>query len=396
VKDDFQIAMVPILKIQHPMKTRYFPVLAKLRRSFNALLSATDRGNTAQCTLSRADMNHACVRSTLRKVVVGCMGLWILLGANAAAVAASTTGGLSASSYPVRQIKIICAFPPGNSSDIAARLLAKELEKKWGQTIIVENHPGASGTIAASLVKDAPADGYTLLMTSTSVAINSAVLKNLPYDLYRDFSALNFVNSISAVLLVSPSFPGKTLDDLMRLAKADPGKFSYGHPGVGTIQNMSAKFFMQQTGVKLTEVPYKGSVQAITDIIGGRLTMMFEADNSAYGLVKSGKLRALATTGAQRYFGLPDVKTMKEQGTDVNVAGFTILLAPKAVPADVVAKINHDVNAALQSPAVVAGMNKIGLAVAEPLMPAAQTQTVLLSDRTRWENVAKAAGIQKE
>jgi tripartite-type tricarboxylate transporter receptor subunit TctC len=322
-----------------------------------------------------------------------------LLSASAWALAGSTMmlaapGAWAAPAWPRGMVKIICAFPPGNSSDIAARILAKELESRWGKTVIVENHPGASGTIAASLVKDARPDGQTLLMTSTSIAINSAVIARLPYEIDRDFAALNFVNTISAVLLVAPSCPAKNLAELIALAKEKPGALSYGHPGIGTIQNMSAKLFMQKTGVRLTEVPYKGSVEAVTDIIGGRLTMMFEADNSAYGLVKSGKLRALATTGAEPYFGLPDVPTMKQQGEDVNVSGFTILMAPKGVPADVVAKINKDVNDALVAPAVVTGMQRIGLSVAKPPMSAAQTQSTLLADRSQWETVAKAAGIE--
>lgn len=305
-------------------------------------------------------------------------------------------GAAWAGPFPSHTVKIICAFPPGNSSDIAARLLAKALEKTWGRTVIVENHPGASGTIAASLVKDGIPDGHTLLMTSTSVAVNSAVMQNMPYDIDRDFSALNFINAISAVLLVSPNSNVQSLADLIRIAKTEPGKLSYGHPGIGTIQNMSAKLFMQKTGTALNEVPYKGSVEAVTDIIGGRLTMMFEADNSAFGLVHSGKLRALATSGPTRFFGLPDVKTMKEQGVDVDVVGFTVLMAPKATPSDVVAKINHDVDTALASPDVVAGMNRIGLAVYAPQMSAAQTQAQLLSDRDKWEGVARAAGIKKQ
>jgi tripartite-type tricarboxylate transporter receptor subunit TctC len=316
--------------------------------------------------------------------------------AAALAVLLGSCGTAWAAGFPGHTIKIICAFPPGNSSDIAARLLGKALERSWGRTVIVENHPGASGTIAASLVKDAAPDGYTLLMTSTSVAVNSAVMQHMPYDIDHDFAALNFINAISAVLLVSPNASVQSLDDLIRLAKSEPGKLSYGHPGIGTIQNMSAKLFMQKTGTSLTEVPYKGSVEAVTDIIGGRLTMMFEADNSAYALVRSGKLRALATTGPKRFFGLSNVKTMQEQGVDVNVVGFTVLMAPKATPPDVVAKINRDVNAALATPDVVAGMNRIGLAVYAPEMSASQTQATLLSDRSRWEAVAQAAGIKKQ
>lgn len=330
-------------------------------------------------------------RAAMRRL--GLLGLSSVAAASGVGLIGSAPA-YAASEWPRGIVKILCAFPPGNSSDLAARLLAKELETRWGKSVIVENHPGASGTIAASLLKDAQPDGLTLLMTSTSVAINSSVIAKLPYDIERDFSALNFVNTISAVLLVAPSCPAKNLADLIALAKAKPGSLSYGHPGIGTIQNMSAKLFMQKTGVKLTEVPYKGSVEAVTDIIGGRLTMMFEADNSAYSLVKSGKLRALATTGDQPYFGLPDVKTMKQLGEDVSVSGFTILIAPKATPADVVAKINHDVNDALAMPSIVAGMQRIGLTIAQPPMNAAQTQTTLVSDRDQWLTVAKAAGIE--
>jgi tripartite-type tricarboxylate transporter receptor subunit TctC len=300
-----------------------------------------------------------------------------------------------AGNYPSKTIKVVCAFPPGNSSDIAARLLGEQLQKRFGQPVIVENRPGASGIIAATAVQKAPADGYTLLMTSTSFVVNKAIIKDLSYDVQRDFAAVNLINSIPAVLLVNKAFPANNLKEFIAEVSRQPGKYSYGHVGVGTIQNMSMKLFQQRSNTSFNEVPYKGSAQAISDIAGGSLDMMFEAANSAYTLVEAGRVRAIVSTGPKRYSLLPNVPTLIESGLDVTVVGFTVLMAPAGTPAPILSRLNSALQTILNSSDTQAAMRKMGLEV-YPQLDNVAVDKWLASEGEKWEKVAAAAKIPKQ
>lgn len=297
--------------------------------------------------------------------------------------------------YPNKAVKIVCAFPPGNAADIVARILGEHLARRWGQAVYVENRPGASGIIAAQAVQRSPADGYSLLMTSTSFVINKSVMKSVPYDVQKDFAAISLVNSIPVVLLVRNDFPAKNMAEWVAELKRHADKYSYAHPGVGTIHNLSTKLLLQKTGTNLVEIPYKGSVQALTDIMAGNGDMMFEAANSAFTFVESGKVRALATSGPTRYFALPNVPTMKEAGVDISTVGFTALMAPAQTPKDITNFLNKEVQAVLRLPDVQATLQKVALELAPP-MDAAATQSWLVQESERWAAVASSANLTKE
>lgn len=303
--------------------------------------------------------------------------------------------GAHADDYPNKPIKIVCAFPAGNAADIIARVMAEQLSPRLGQPVVVENKAGASGTIAASAVLQAPADGYTLLMTSTSFAINSAVLKSVPYNLESDFIPISMVSSVPAILIVNRSFPANTFAEMLDLMKRNPGKYTYGHPGAGTMQNMTMKLFSRSFGVDVLEVPYKGSVQAVTDIVGGSLDMMFESGNSAAAFVKSGKVKAIATSGPTRYYGLPEVPTVGEAGNDFKVLGWIALVAPAKMPAPIVERLNKEVVALLQEPAVAEKMRGLGFDVYPQKSPA-EFKAQLLGEERQWNAIALSAGISKE
>lgn len=318
-----------------------------------------------------------------------------LLLAAAAATLAAPRPTLAGDAWPNKPITIICAFPPGNASDLIARVLGEQMSARLHTPVLVDNRPGASGIIAASAVQKAAPDGYTLLMTSTSFIINKAVLNKVPYEADRDFTPVSLVNSIPAVLIVDKAFPAKDFKELMAQIRQRPGKLSYGHPGAGTIQNLSMKLLLQHVDANVLEVPYKGSVQAVTDINGGNLDMMFEAANSVYTLVQSGRVRALATTSPVRYSMLPEVPTLRELGVDETVVGFTALMAPAGTPPEITGRLNRMVEDIMKMPATLARERTMGLENFPPMGPA-EVGTWLRQESNRWENVARVANIPKE
>jgi tripartite-type tricarboxylate transporter receptor subunit TctC len=312
-----------------------------------------------------------------------------------ATVGISTQAAAFEANFPTKPITIICAFPPGNSSDLIARLLSDQLSKRLGRPVVVDNRPGASGIIAASAVQKSQGDGYTLLMTSTSFIVNKAVLANVPYEVEKDFTPVTLINSIPAVLIVDKASPVKDFKDLLAQVRQRPGKMSYGHPGSGTIQNLSMKLFLQQVGGDILEVPYKGSVQAVTDINGGNLDMMFEAANAAYTLVQGGRVRTLVTTAPNRYSLLPDVPTLREEGIDVTVVGFTALMAPAGTPAEITGRLNREIQDILKMPEVTARVRNMGLENFPPMSPPEVAQW-MKQEAGKWERVARTAKIPKQ
>ncbi|AZG11159.1 tripartite tricarboxylate transporter substrate binding protein [Pigmentiphaga sp. H8] len=319
----------------------------------------------------------------------------LMMSATTLAASAGFVPAHAQPSYPSKPVRIVCAFPPGNASDIVARILGDQLSKRWGQPVVVENRPGASGIIAATAVQQAPADGYTLLMTSTSFIVNASVMKNVPYDVKKDFTGVSLINSVPVILLVSNRFPAKTMAQWVEEVKRHPGKYTYAHPGVGTIHNLTTKLLLQKTGTDVVEVPYKGSMQALTDIIGGSGDMMFEAANSAYTFVETGKVRALATSGPARYYALPDVPTLKESGVDISAVGFTALIAPAGTPRQIVDFLNGEVQIALKRPEVQETLKKSAMELYPP-MDAQSVQAWLANESDRWAQVASMAKIPKE
>jgi tripartite-type tricarboxylate transporter receptor subunit TctC len=264
---------------------------------------------------------------------------------------AALAGVAQAQTYPAKPVRMVVGFPPGGGTDILARIVALKLSEAWGQQVVVENRPGASATIAAAVVAKAAPDGYTLSMGQlTPNAIAPALMADLPYDAARDFVPVILVGTSPNVLVVNPSLPAKNLAELVALAKSRPGKVTYASSGQGSLQHIAAELFSGVAGLQVVHVPYKGSSQAIVDMLSGQVDMNFDSMPAALQHVKAGKLRALAVTSAKRASGLPDVPTVAESGyADYDLNTWWGLFVPAGTPAAVVAKIHRDTLAILQN-----------------------------------------------
>lgn len=255
-----------------------------------------------------------------------------------------------AQDYPSKPVRLIVPFPPGGSVDLVARLVGKSLSDTLKQPFLIDNKPGASGNVGADFVAKSPADGYTLLVGSAGVfAANQHLYANPPFDPQKVFSPVMRVVDQPNILVVRPDFPAKNLKELIAMAKEKPGKLSFGSASVGSAQHFSAEVLMQQAGIELLHVPYKGGAPALTDLMGGQIDVLFDTSPTALPYVKSGKLRALAITSGQRSPLLPDVPTMKEAGLpNFEVVTWTGIAAPAGTPKHIVDKLNATIRSALR------------------------------------------------
>ncbi len=269
------------------------------------------------------------------------------------ALTAMSATPVKAQSFPDHAVRLVVPFPAGGTTDILARLLANELSKTWGQPVVVDNKPGASGTLFSEQLVRSPADGYTLMLTATHHVINPALYKNLRYDTRKDFTALAEVASVPNVLVVNPAFPATHVRQLIQYAKANPGKVSFGSSGTGGANHLSGELFKSMAGIDMVHIPYKGAAPALNDVIGGQIPVMFDSVPGVLQHIKAGKLRALGVTSRTRSPALPNVPTIDEAG----VKGFEAtswfgLYAPANMPPALTAKISGDVLAALRTPAL--------------------------------------------
>ncbi|ANN71712.1 tripartite tricarboxylate transporter substrate binding protein [Bordetella bronchialis] len=285
------------------------------------------------------------------KTAIAALGMCALVGSASA----------QAQSYPDRPIKLVVGFSPGGGSDTTARLLATALGTRLGQPIVVENRPGANTIIATQYVASQPADGYTLLFTSASFAINPS-LQKLSYDSDRDFAPVALVDTIPLLLVTNLDVPAKSVGELIDLAKKQPGKLSYASFGLGSAAHLASEQLLAMTGTEMVHVPYKGSAPALADVMGGQVTMMMPGIGSAASLVKGGKVRALAVSGSKRATGMPDVPTIAEAGvTGFDVVTWEAILAPAGTPAAIVTKLNGALREVLATPAIRDQMIQMGM-----------------------------------
>ena len=296
-------------------------------------------------------------------------------------------------SWPSRGLRIVVPFAPGGSTDIFARLVGDRLAAALGQPVVIDNRPGAGGNIGADAVAKAPPDGYTLLMATTGVmAINNAMYKHLSYDAEKDLKPVIYIASITNVLIVPADSTLKSVGDVIAAAKAAPGKLSFASSGSGSSTHMSAELFRLMTGTELLHIPYKGSGQAMPDVISGRVSMMFENMPGAVGHIKGGKVRVLAVTGLQRTPALPDAKTVAESG----VSGYESLswsgiAAPAATPPEVIARLNREINAILANPDM---RQKLAEQGAEAVGGTPEAFGEHMSrERQKWSKVVRDAAI---
>ena len=267
-----------------------------------------------------------------------------------------------AQAFPNKPLRLICPFPPGGAVDIASRAIAQELSKNLGQPVTVENRPGAGGNIGGAEAARANPDGYTIFMTTSGIqAINPVLYSKMPFDPNKDLIPVSALVSLNNVLVLHPSIKANSVADVIALAKSQPGAINYASSGSGTSIHMSGEMFKSLTGVNMTHIPYKGSAPAMTDLLGGQVMMMFDNIPSAIPHIKSGKLKALATTGAKRDPLLPELPTLAEAGVAGYESGVWFgLTVPANTPRDVVMKLNAEAIKGTRSPEFVKRMTELG------------------------------------
>jgi tripartite-type tricarboxylate transporter receptor subunit TctC len=300
----------------------------------------------------------------------------------------------AAEDYPQRTVKIVVPFAPGGSTDVVARILADKLSADLKQSFVIENRPGAGGNIGADVVAKAAPDGYTLLMGTTGVlAINKYLYKDMSYDPDRDFAPVSYTSLITNMLVVSPGVPAKTVPELIALARAKPGALTFASSGAGSSTHLSGELFKSMAGVDILHVPYKGSSQALTDVMAGQVTMLFDNAPSSMPYVQQGKLRAIAVTSLKRMPTLPDVPTIDESGVKgYESLSWSGIVAPAATPKAVIAKLNAAIEKVLAQEDVRKQFANLGVeAVGGP--PEAFTRQIR-TESEKWGKVVKAANIR--
>jgi tripartite-type tricarboxylate transporter receptor subunit TctC len=298
-----------------------------------------------------------------------------------------------AQTYPVKPVKLLVGVPPGGPTDTVARAIAPELGEALGQPIVVENRPGASAVIATDAVAKAAPDGYTLCFIYITHATNPALVTKLPYDTLRDFAPVSLVGRQSMVLLANPSFAPNSVQELIAAAKAAPGKIDYGASDSGSAPHLAAELFKMMSGVDLTPVPYKGTAPALTDLLSGQIPVMFISNITALPHVKSGKLKALAVTGAQRTALAADIPTVAESGLPGYEAyGWYGIAAPARTSASIIARLHAEVAKIAQNPKMKSRLAGQGLELVGNTP--AEFDAFIRAEIAKWAAVLKAAGIK--
>jgi tripartite-type tricarboxylate transporter receptor subunit TctC len=301
----------------------------------------------------------------------------------------------AAQSYPVRSVRILVGGPAGGTLDILARLTGQWLSERLGQAFVIENRPGGAGNnVATEVVVRAPPDGYTLLLVAVSNAVNTALYEKLNYNFLRDIASVASLVRVPLVMEVGPSVPVKSVPEFIAYAKANSGKVTMASPGNGTSSHVAGELFKLMTGTDLVHVPYRGSPPALTDLMGGRVQVMFDLMPSSIELVRAGKLRALAVTTAERAQALPDVPTVAEFVPGFEASTWQGFGAPRSTPAEVVDKLNREINAGLADGRIKARIAEIG---ADPFASSPADFAKFMADETeKWAKVVTAAGIKAE
>jgi tripartite-type tricarboxylate transporter receptor subunit TctC len=298
-----------------------------------------------------------------------------------------------AQSFPNGPVRIVVPFPPGGATDVLGRVLSRELQTLWGQTVVSDYRPGAAGLIGTRQVVGAPADGHTLLMASTGAILALASGQTLPFDVTRELSPISLVAAPPYILVVNPSVPVRTAAELIAHAKANPGKLSFGSSGVGSASHLSGALFLQMAGIDMLHVPYRGTGPAVTDLLGGRIDVMFSPALVVTAHIAAGTLRVIGTTGSARSALFPDFPTVAETGLPgYESLGWFGLFAPAGTPRDIVAKISADVARILALPDAKQRLAEQG-AEPEPSTPEA-FMAFVNTDLAKWLDLARKTGIK--
>jgi tripartite-type tricarboxylate transporter receptor subunit TctC len=301
----------------------------------------------------------------------------------------------SAQTYPDRPITLVVPYPAGGGNDVLARLVAERMSKALGATIVVENRGGAGGTIATRQVAKSPPDGYTMLIATSSLAINPSLYPNIGYDPIKDFAPIGLLASGANVALVHPSVPAKSIAELIDLAKKNPGKLNFASTGSGSSVHLAAELFAAMAGIKINHVPYRGSGPALNDLLGGHVTMMFATVPSSAGIVNSGKVRALAVSSAKRLAAFPALPTIAEAGLPGYAAELHYgLVAPAGTPRPIIDKLNTALRSALGDQTLRDRLAREG-AVPLPSTPE-EYATDIAAEERMWGKIVRDAGVKAE
>jgi tripartite-type tricarboxylate transporter receptor subunit TctC len=325
------------------------------------------------------------------------MRIWkILLGAAAALGVAGGSGGAQAQTFPNRPITLVIPFVPGGSTSIVGRVIADKMSQLLGESIVVDNRPGAGGTVGTKVVAKSNPDGYTLLLGYTgTLAIEPSLYKNAGYDPRKDFAPIGMIGHAPNSLVVHPAFPAKTVAELIAYAKANPGKVNFGSAGVGTVSHIAGEYFAQAAGIKLVHIPYKGTGPALTDVLGGHIPMAFAPIPASHANVSAGLLRALAVTSATRSSLLPEVPTVAESGLPgFDVSLYYGLVAPAGTPRPIIDKLNTQLRAALDSEEVKKQLAQDGTEIT-PGTPEDYADFIDKDER-KWSELLKASAIGEQ
>ena len=298
-----------------------------------------------------------------------------------------------AQTYPAKPIRFIMPYPPGGSSDILARPIANEMSKSLGQPVLIDYKPGAGSTIGADVVAKSAPDGYTIIMLLTAHAINASLMPSLPYDTVRDFTSITLAATLPLVVVVNSQAPIQTLQDLIKAAKADPGKLNYGSAGAGNTSHLAVEYFKSVVGVDITHVPYKGSGPAVAGLLGREVDLMFDSLSSSLGQIQAGKFRAIGVSTAKRSHVLPQVPTIQESG----VPGFDIsawygIFAAAGTPPAIVQKLNAEFIKAMAQPKAKEAIEGYGYQIVGSTP--AQLDAHVKAEMVRWAKVVKDSGAK--
>ena len=324
-------------------------------------------------------------RSLRAAGVAACVSL-AFIGGHAAAASQAT--------YPAKPVRVIVPFAPGGGLDITARLIGQKLTQQWGQNFVVDARPGAATIVGTEIASKALPDGHTLLMITTTFAINPSLYKKLPYDPLKDFTPITQLNTQPNIIVVNPAFPAPSVKDLIALAKSKRGELTFASPGAGSAPHLSGELFQRMAGLQMVHVPYKGIPPAVTDVLGGRVSMLFTTTISAAPHIKSGKLKALALTSAKRLPSMPDVPTIGETVPGYAAEAFQGVVAPAGVPRPIIEKLASEFAALVKSREIAERFEADG-AIPVGSTPQ-QFSAFLRSEMQKWGKVIREANIQLE
>jgi tripartite-type tricarboxylate transporter receptor subunit TctC len=312
------------------------------------------------------------------------------------AAMALAAGTAAAQSFPSKPVRMVVTFPTGGAPDILARTISEKINPAWGQTVVVDNKPGAGGNIGAEFVARAPADGYTLVMGTVGThSINGSLYAKMPYDMVKDFAPVTLIASTPNLLVVNNDVPAKNLTELIALARAKPGQLTFGSPGIGTSVHVSGELFNSLAGVRTTHVPYKGRQMAIPDLLGGSITMMFDNMPSALPVVREGKLRAIGVTSSKRSPSAPEIPTIAEQGLPgFEATSWFAVFAPAGTPRPVIDQLHAEMVRIFNLPDVQQKLRTLGL---DPILGGPdELAKVQQSEIGKWAKVVKDSGAKAE